>query len=192
MIWAGAPTSGALPADISPSLTIQSVLDGEKRAIEEALVSRVLDIVKRYTEQADANVKLHKRDKGWPYPKELGDYDVLAYFPQKNALLNIECKDILPPYCLKDARRVRERLFGRSLSDQGDLGKVEARANYLSRHAVEIASTLGWKLDRDHPPEVVSVFVSRHSYWWTQFPPRSTNAAFVRVDMLDQFLRDLC
>ena len=121
----------------------------------------------------------------------LGDYDVLAFWPGKDLLLNIEDKDILPPFCLKDAKTIREEIFGRCNRNEGYLRKVERRALHLSQHVQRISDIFGWKVNSKELPAVISIFVSRHSYWWTKFPPRSTNVHFVRIDLLDDFLRDL-
>jgi len=58
------------------------------------------------------SAKLHRVDKAGNHPKDLGDYDVLAFYPQANTILNIECKNILPVYCIKDAKTLRETIFG--------------------------------------------------------------------------------
>lgn len=190
IIWSDIPFLGALPADIE-SPTTQKVLEDEKHRIEKTLVVKALEIVKRYTQKAKSNVRLHRIDRRGNHPEGLGDYDVLAFYPEKNAVLNIECKDILPAYCVKDAKRLREKIFGRSDTDQGYLEKVEMRAAHLSDHLVEIAKALKWSVDPHNLPKVISVFVSRRSYWWTRFPPRSTDVNFLRVDLLSQFLDNL-
>src|SRR6185436_10328625 len=92
--------------------------------------------------------KIDKTDKTNNHPSDLGDYDVLAFLEAKNILLYIECKVIDPPYCLKDARRLREKIFGRIKKDgsfQGEyLQKVERRAEYLSAHSEEVMAALTW------------------------------------------------
>ena len=190
IIWSHTAVSGTLPADIQ-SPAVQKVLEDEKGRVEEALVDKTLAIVKRYTPKAEQNVKLHTRDRRGNHPEGLGDYDVLAFYPEKNTVFNIECKDILPVYCLKDAKRLREKIFGGPDTDRGYLEKVEMRAVYLSEHLVEIAKALKWSVDPDNLPKVVSIVVSRHSYWWTRFPPRSTDVNFLQVDLLSQFLDNL-
>jgi len=190
IIWSDTPLSGALPADIQ-SPTVQKVLEDEKGRIEKTLVVKASETVKRYTQKAELNVKLHTRDRRASHPRTLGDYDVLAFYPEKEVVLNIECKDIVPAYCLKDAKRIREKIFGRLDKDQGYLEKVETRAAYLSDHLGEIAEALDWSVDPHNLPRVASIFVSRHSHWWTRFPPRPTEVNFVRVDLLSQFLNNL-
>ena len=86
---------------------------------------------------------------------------------------------------------IRDDIFGHSARDEGYLVRVEKRALYLSQHLQEIAGILGWKINPNELPTIVSLFVTRHSYWWTKFPPRPTNVCFVRIDMLDRFLNDL-
>ncbi|MCJ7760802.1 hypothetical protein MUP59_06640 [Candidatus Bathyarchaeota archaeon] len=75
------------------------------------------------------------------HPVDLGDYDVLAYCGDVNVVLNIECKDILPAYCLKDVRRLREKIFG-SFTDGGYFEKINRRESYLSNNLKHIANDL--------------------------------------------------
>ena len=55
----------------------------------------------------EGGIDFHRR-----YPKEkfddVGDYDVLAYWPNKNIWLTIECKYNKVPFCLKNSRRLRD------------------------------------------------------------------------------------
>jgi len=190
IIWSNVPLAESLPADIQAP-AIEGVLEREKEGIEKALTDKALEIVRRFTQQVEPKVRLHDRDKKGNHPRELGDYDVLAFYPAKNVVLNIETKDILPAFCLKDAKRIREKIFGRRSKNGGYLEKIEKRETHLSNHLIEIAKLLGWSVDFKKLPRVVSVYVSRHSYWWTKFPPRSTDVKFIRVDLLDKFLNDL-
>ena len=89
------------------SSTIQAVLQCEKNLVEDALVAKTLQIVSRYA-YAKVNVYLHRIDKERNHP-DIGDYDVIGFYPEKNVVLNIECKDILCPYCLKDSRRLARK-----------------------------------------------------------------------------------
>jgi hypothetical protein len=65
------------------------------------------------------NARLHRFDKQGKHPPDLGDYDVLGFYPEKNCILSVECKDILPVFCFKDLKRLREKFFGRSQKDKG-------------------------------------------------------------------------
>jgi hypothetical protein len=192
IIWSNILSAQSLPADIRVHCpAIEKLIRNVKKDVESTLVDKTSEIIKRKTKCVEKNVFLHKRNKKGGHPESLGDYDVLAFWPGKNMILNIEDKDIIPPYCLKDAKTIREDIFGHSPRDQGYLVKVEKRALYLSKHLQEIVGILGWKVNPNELPTVVSLFVTRHSYWWTKFPPRPTNVYFVRIDMLDRFLNDL-
>ena len=190
IIWAGTPSSGRLPYDMG-SPFIQSVVKEEKKLVETALVDKTEDIVKRFTQFVEKNLFFHKRDKNGNHPGDLGDYDVLAYYPQKNVVINIENKDLLPPFCLKDTRRLRESIFGSSSLAKGYLGKVESREKYLQDNILQIGMFLNWNLDAANPPKVISLFVSRMVYWWTHFPPRITTVKFLRIDFLHDFIKSL-
>lgn len=190
VIWGHAPTSGALPINLQSS-TIQNVVEEEKKYIEGALVNKTLEIVKRFTNQSEKNVNLNNRDKEGNHPADLGDYDILSFYPERNVVLNIEDKDILPAFCLKDTKRIREKIFGRSDKDQCYLEKVEKREAYLKNNLVKISKALNFSINPNDLPKVISLFVSRQSYWWTRFPPRSTKVKFLRIDLLFNFLENL-
>ncbi|KKK61127.1 hypothetical protein LCGC14_3017420, partial [marine sediment metagenome] len=51
----------------------------EKEAIEGALEKKAKEIIERFTDYSGTNIYLHNRDPKWGHPKELGDYDVLAF-----------------------------------------------------------------------------------------------------------------
>ena len=116
LIWSG--TTGAMPTDLKAD-TVEKVLRTEKKLIEDALTDNTLEIVKKYTRYARKNLELHKLKPKGSHPSELGDYDVLSFHQDKNFILNIECKDILPPYCLKDAKRLTRKNIWAKRKRQG-------------------------------------------------------------------------
>jgi hypothetical protein len=127
------------------------------------------------------------------FPKEnfedVGDYDVLAFWPETNLWLVIECKYNQPAFCLKDARRLRDRIFGTS-HDRAQFAKIERRRAFLAKNFRYLRTLLAWPA----PPEVIGerfseVYVSREIYWWMRNPPYDVPTQFVRVDVLDHWLR---
>lgn len=190
VIWLGALSAGSLPTDLKCS-NINSVISNEKKRIEKSLEVKTHEIVKRYTSFVDANVQLHKRDKKGNHPSRLGDYDVLAYYQNKNVILNIECKDILHAHCLKDAKTLRETIFGKAGKNRGHFDQIDKRQSYLKEHLDKVAEILKWELDKSQPPKIIPIYLSRNSYWWTKFPPYEVESFFVRVDMLSDYLNEL-
>jgi hypothetical protein len=190
LIWGGSTSSGTLPIDLK-GLNIESSIEEERQLVSNALVEKTIEIVKRFTPHADMNVYLHKRDSGGDHPEELGDYDVLAFDSLKNVVLNIECKDISPPFCAKDARRLRETIFGKEGKDMGHFKQISARRAYLAQHLGRIAAVLRWPLDSSKSPTFITLYVTRRNFWWTQFPPRQVDTTFIRVDLLSTFLEQL-
>ncbi len=175
------------------SSKIRDVSREEKELIESALVDRTYEIVLRHTNQeaVEKEVYLHKRDKQGKHPENLGDYDVLAFLPLKNVILNIECKDILPAHSLKDSMRVRKKIFGSSKNHPGYLSQVEKRYRYLEHNTQKMASVFRWPIDTKNPPKIISLYVSRRSHWWIKFPPKKTDIVFKRVDCLDEFISSI-
>jgi hypothetical protein len=187
MIWISALQSGKLPFDIQED-AIKEIIEDEKKKVESVIVNKTAEILSDFTPNVATEVQLHKRDRSGEHPQELGDYDVLAYVPERNILLNVECKDILPAYCLKDDSRIRRKFFGDGGNeDKGYLEKVEKREAYLSENAQAILEILGWK-STDVVPKVISMFVSSRAYWWTRFPPVETSVYFTELYTLRDFL----
>lgn len=187
-IWSSAPIEGYLPADIESS-KIERVIQNRKREIENILVTKTEQIIKRYTENAVINLKLHKLDKEGNHPIDLGDYDVFAYIKSHNSILCVECKDILPAFCMKDSKRIRDKIFGRNGKSSGYVGPVKKRHEYIAQKYNRILNSLGWSFNEQ--PTVLSIFVSRNYYLWTMFPPDKTDIFFTQIDLLSDFINEL-
>lgn len=190
IMWSNVPIDHSLPADLSTP-SINKLLENKHKLIEKEIEIKVLDIVKRYTEYAKGNVKLHEIDKKGKHPDVLGDYDVLAFLPNENVILNIECKEISPAFCAKDSKRMREKIYGQHRMDKGYLEKIENRENYLHKNIVKIIRIMGYPSIFPEYAKVISLFVSRDLYWWMKYPIRPTNVVFMRTDMLANYMETL-
>jgi len=188
--WTGPLPSGRLPIVLGNS-EIQNVIEDRKRTIERELESKSFEITKRYTPYACSNVDLYKIDKAGGYPADLGDYDVLAFLSKKNVILNIECKDITPASCLKDAKTLREKIFGEQGKKDGHFRQINRRQKYLMENLKNIATTLSWPVDLTKPPKIIPLYVSRISYWWTKYPPVEVDSIFLRIDLLSNYIENL-
>jgi hypothetical protein len=186
MIWSDRPHDGRLPMKL-PGPNIQKVLDDEKDAIERGVETKAEEIALRFTPFVRRRVELHKIDENGDHPQDLGDYDVLAYVDGAKALIAIECKDIFPAYCLKDAKRLREKIFGQP-GMEGYAHRVKRRHEHLSKHAERIARALGWPTT--DLTKIISVFVTRTAFWWTRFPPEELDIEFMPITMLSPFFSD--
>ena len=188
--WSFPPMSGRLTVDLEGP-TITAFLESEKKLIEDALTDKAYEIVKRFTSHASKNCELHKVDKSAEHPQELGDYDVLAFMPDKAVLLNVECKDVLGAYCLKDSRRFRDKIFGRPGKNDGHVFKIQRRASYLGSNLKSIANALKWPIDSNSNIKVISLHVSRHIHWWSQDQPYQTDIQFIAIHQLSDFIASL-
>lgn len=187
-IWAGRPVEGALPTDMK-SPKIEKVIQRQKNKIEMDLVIKTEEILRRFTNYTNKNFKLHKVDKNGNHPIELGDYDVFGYTQKGNAILCIECKDILPAFCMKDSKRIREKIFGRTGKETGYVEQVKNRHEYMKMNYGRILDSLNWPLSET--PKIISLFVSRFDYVWTMFPPEGIEISFTRIDLLSDLLSEL-
>ena len=188
-IWIGAFSNGYLPADFAwPN--VSRVVDDIKRTIERQLEVRAHEICLRHTMHTLRGIDFRRR---FPQDRfdDVGDFDVLAYWPNSNLWLAIECKYNQPPYCLKDSRRLRDRVFGDG-NDRAQFGKIERRLQFLHIHRNHLRALLEWPAPLgENPPAIRSAYVSRDIYWFLLHPPYSVDTEFVRVDALDDWLRTL-
>jgi hypothetical protein len=186
-IWTGSISNGYLPAEFNwPHVT--KTVGNIKVGIERRLEVRAFEVCSRATPWL-----LHGVDFKSRFPKErfeeVGDFDVLAYWPECNRWLSVECKYNKPPFCLKDARRLRKDIFG-SGSAHGQFAKIERRCVFLASQIDRLRTLLGWPAPTSGTAPIFDdIYVSRDIYWWMRNPPYMVKTHFVRVDGLDHWLR---
>jgi hypothetical protein len=188
-IWSGSISDGYLPADFNWP-RVKEQVRAIKEGLEKQLEVQAFKVCSRTTTYV-----LHGIDFKYRFPEEqfddVGDFDVLAYWPDLNRWLSVECKYNQPPFCLKDARRLRERIFGTD-NDRGQFGKIEKRRLFLLEHNGRLRALLGWPASPgDREPTFTEVYVSRDIYWWMRNTPYDVPSSFVRIDGLDGWLRTL-
>jgi hypothetical protein len=185
-IWTSTISDGYLPADF-PWPNVKKVVESIKVGIEEQLEDRAYEVCARVTPYTLPNVNFKHR-----FPKEsfddVGDFDVLAYWPKSNQWMALECKYNKPPFCIKDGRRLREEIFGKGL-DHGQFSKIERRRKFLLLHAGRLRALLKWPPPETENLTIHELYVSRDIYWWMRNPAYEVPTQFVRVDALDNWLR---
>ncbi|WDP92321.1 MAG: hypothetical protein HUN04_22395 [Desulfobacter sp.] len=185
-IWKGQIVNGYLPADFQWE-NIKIAIRNIKKEIESSLETKTYEVCSRFATYIESGIDFKRR-----FPKErfedVGDYDVLAYYPDKNKWLLIECKYNQPPFCIKDARRLRERIFGRGFK-RGQFAKIERRRKFVEENFDRVRTLLKWpKADSDSSLSIVEIYVSRDIYWWMRYPPYEVLSHFVRIDALEHWL----
>lgn len=186
-IWVGSIVNGYLPADFQwPKVT--KVVREIKAGIEKLLEVRAHEIFRRHGGHVMHGINFRRR-----FPKEqfddVGDFDVLAYWPDRNLWIGVECKYNQPPFCLKDARRLRERVFGQG-EDHGQFSKIERRRQFLTTNVHRLRDLLEWPESHvGEDAEFRDAYVCREISWWLKHPPYRVLTEFVRVDALDGWLR---
>jgi len=122
--------------------------------------------------------------------EDVGDFDVLAYWPVTNTLVAIECKYNQPPYSMKDSRRLRDDIFGKNETDRdGQFSRIVRRRQFLGIHRTRMIDLLKWPSTLVAERQVFELYVSREVHWWMVHPPYQVPTIFVRVDSLDDWLR---
>ena len=187
-IWRQTLTNGYMPADFDWPNVTNAVRDIKSR-IEQQLETATVTILLRATPYTEGGIDFIQR-----FPKEkfedVGDFDGLAYWPTLNQWVTVECKYNQPAFCLKDARRLRDRIFG-TQTNKSQFAKIERRRFLLQSQMDRIRNALGWPLPPTGlQPVIHELYVSRDIYWWMRNPPYPVPTCFVRIDGLDRWLRD--
>lgn len=186
-IWTGAVRDGFLPGEFA-WLHINRAVRNIKENIERQLEVRTEQICRRYTPYVVRGIDFFRRFKRERF-ENVGDFDVLAYWPASNTLVAIECKYNQPPYCVKDSRRLRDRIFGRDEVDRkGQFSRIAGRRNFLREHREHLLNLLDWPTPQTKDPSDIELYVSRDVYWWMIHPPYPVVTSFIRVDSLDTWL----
>lgn len=187
--WLGALSNGYLPAEFSWPNVARAVRE-IKLGIEKLLEVRAHEVCARHTAHALHGIDFRRRFAQERFD-DVGDFDVLAYWPDRNLWLAVECKYNQPPFCLKDARRLRDRVFGNE-SNRAQFAKIERRLTFMNVHADRLRALLKWPTaEGAGAPTIRAIYVSRDIYWSLMYPPYPVPAEFVRIDALDGWLRML-
>lgn len=186
-IWMAAVRDGYLPADFAWPRVIRSVRQ-IKETIEKQLEVRTEEICLRHTPYVVRGVDFSRRYRGENF-EDVGDFDVLAYWPATNSLVAIECKYNQPPHSVKDSRRLRDRIFGDSETDRaGQFSRIARRRHFLATHRARILYVLKWPPSAIIEERNLELYVSREVFWWMIHPPYAVSTIFVRVDSLHYWL----
>lgn len=184
-IWSGTFSDGYPPADLGYP-EIDMVAAEIKKHIENGLEIRAVDVFSRHLIYFEHGVDFHRR-----YPKEgladVGDFDVLAYRPESNQWFMVECKYNKPPFCIKDARRLREEIFGKTATS-GQLAKIERRRAFLEANADRLRELLNWPAGAAVDPRIEDLYVCPRIFPFMRRTPRPVSTLFVRLGKLDVLL----
>jgi len=185
--WMSSVHDGYLPADFGwPN--IEPAIRQVKANIEKRLEFRSEEIFRRHTPFVARGVDFYRKFRAEGF-EDVGDYDVLAYWPNHNLLVSVECKYNQPAYTMKDGRRIRDKIFGRKEDDKGQIGKVLRRGSFLEQHRTRMLELLGWSKPSIAQERYVELYVSRDIYYWMVHPPYPVPTHFVTVSTLDFWLK---
>ncbi|HEY0878700.1 MAG TPA: hypothetical protein VGE10_09630, partial [Zeimonas sp.] len=187
LIWLAAVRDGVLPADFQwPK--VQAVVKFIKKSIEDALEDRAVEILKRHTPYVEGGINFFRRFRKEGFA-DVGDYDVLAFWPDTNTFLYAECKYNQTTYSMKDLRRLRDQMFGASDVDRdGQYSRIRDRREFLAKNRERIRELLKWPKPAQAPPRDVEVYVSRELHYWMVHPPYDVPTKFIRVDALGAWI----
>jgi hypothetical protein len=189
-IWLNSILDGYLPADLN-SKAIDSSIRNIKQSLEKQLEVVAVDIVSRFSCHYIHGIDFKRRFQKYGFA-DVGDYDVLAYWPDKNLWLTIECKYMQPPFCIKDSRRVRDRMFEPS-KGKSHLCKIRKRRDFLMTNVELMRTLLKWPAPSiSNDIDIKELYVSRYTYWWMFAPPYPVPTEFVQIDLLEAWIIANC
>ncbi|MGQ4638026.1 hypothetical protein ACUIJ0_04790 [Acinetobacter junii] len=187
-IWFNHIANGYLPADFNWK-SVNNYVRKLKEGVEKQLEVRAVEVTKRFICFTEGGIDLRRR-----FPKEgipdIGDFDVLAYIPEKNIWINLECKYNKPYYCLKDMKRLRNTVFLGEGSKQSHISKIQKRAEYLENNLEYVRGLLNWpESSCQNTPQILNLYISINTYWWFRNPPIEVDINFIQIDALDNWLQ---
>jgi hypothetical protein len=187
-IWFNTVHDGYLPADFGIS-RFDNTMRSIKESLEKNLEKLAHEITDRFSTYCIAGIDFYRR-----FPKQkfedVGDFDVLAYWPESNLWVTIECKYIQPSFCIKDSRRLRDKMFDPSKA-KSHLCKIAKRRKFLQENFAVIRESLGWPSSSSGIDEKVKeLYVSKDSYWWMFATPYSVPTEFVQIDLLENWFKE--
>lgn len=186
-IWTATVRDGYLPADFRWR-NVDPLIREIKADIERRLEYRTEEIFLRHTPYVIRGIDFYKR-----FPKEsfddVGDFDVFAYWPEANLVMIVECKYNKPPYTIKDGRRLRDTIFGRTEDDRrGQLIKMLRRREFLGKNRSQLLQLLNWQLSDSIENNNIELYVCRDLFFCMFNPPYPVPINFVRIDELDTWI----
>jgi len=186
-IWSASVRDGYLPADFSwPN--VEPFIREIKEGIEKKLEARAGEVLLRHTPYVMRNLDFYRKFRSERFD-DVGDFDVFAYWPLTNTLLVAECKYNQPAYSMKDTRRLRDKIFGKSEDDRnGQFSRILRRRQFLLQHRSRLLELLGWPSPQGDQPRDLEIYVSRVIHYWMVHPPYEVPTAFTRIDALDAWL----
>lgn len=187
-VWQQNYANGYMPADFGwPN--VKRVVGHIKRKLEEELETVTFTVLARATPYTAKGIDFMRRFHNENFD-DVGDYDGLAYWPETNHWVTAECKYNRPPFCLKDARRLRDRIFG-TPKNRAQFSKIEKRREFFQTELDRLISLLGWPPPNGAiKPTIHELYISRDIDWWMRNPPYPVPTHFVRIDYLDTWLRE--
>ncbi|QLR04871.1 hypothetical protein [Providencia rettgeri] len=187
-IWFNHIANGYLPADFNWK-SVNSYVRKLKEGVEKELEVRAGEVTKRFIKLTERGIDLRKRFLKEDVP-DIGDFDVLAYIPEKNIWINLECKYNKPYYCLKDMKRLRNTVFLGEGTRQSHISKIQKRAEYLENNLEYVRGLLKWpESSCQHSPQILNLYISINTYWWFRNPPIQVDINFIQIDALDNWFQ---
>lgn len=185
-IWNGTFSDGYPPADFGYP-QIEEVAASIKKHIEDDLEARAVEVFGRHLTYIEHGVDFHRR---FPHEgfEDVGDFDVLAYRPEDNLWFMVECKYNKPAFCIKDMRRLREEVLGKTPAT-GHFAKIARRHAFLEANAARLLELLKWPAGAAVEQRIEDFYVCPRIFPFMRRTQRPVATEFVRLGKLDSLVR---
>lgn len=187
-IWLSRIREGWLPVDFDWD-SVNEVVGGLKKQIEKDLeiVSHSILIRLFNPKYCQQGFDFKKRFKLENF-EDVGDFDSLAYIPETNTWIMIECKYNQTPFCLKDMKRLQEKIFGNH--KKSHIPKIMRRYEFLLKNHEKIRNLLNYPAPLDDEIKILNLYVAREINWIHKKTPYETNVNFLQINNLEFWLKE--
>jgi hypothetical protein len=173
------------PPYLMKSKNVSRIFSDAEKALQDHLVEVAYQIVSKITKHLEKEKELHKLGDNFD---NVGDVDVFALILEKKVILNLECKYIRDSFCIKDAKRDRDKIFFGRTKEKSYLEKVKLRETWLTSNKKIVLEYFGQGMIDSEDFCIKSLFVMNNYNYWTINPPVETGIDIVYIEDLEEYL----
>lgn len=187
--WSDYVFNGIFPYASERLPAIHEILTKVKKSYESKLSQKVAEAFKPKSKFIRVEFDLRKSLSKHRYP-DIGDFDVFSYFPEKNALILVECKFNKPKKCLKDDKRLFDDVFVGKDSKPSQAVKIQARRSFVENNWEQIFDDLKW-VRPPEAPKIEALYVTLELFWWFYIPEATQLGTCLSLSQLSHWVEEI-